>query len=121
MPICSSCGTSFDASKSACPRCGHPAATPAFPGGPQGRTPYRTSAFILSLGVAAFLLLLATGQLEVRRPGRPEQVARNTEPAPSYVQRDKVAESLLEGSGALWAYRFAGGVPKCWAEIEAEG
>jgi hypothetical protein len=122
MPICAKCGTSFGADRSNCPSCGQPAALPAFPGRPPARNPYRTSAFILASAIAVFLIAWGAGEIEVRRARRPQQapIEKPEAPAP-YVQRDKVAEGLLEGQRVLWVYRFGGGIPKCWAEIESEG
>jgi hypothetical protein len=39
----------------------------------------------------------------------------------AYVERDKAAESLLDDQNALLVYKFAGGLPKSWAEIDSEG
>jgi hypothetical protein len=33
----------------------------------------------------------------------------------------KAAESLLEDQQVRWVYKFGGGLPKCWAEIDSEG
>ena len=54
-----------------------------------------------------FLLAWGLGEIEVQRPRRP-QPAPNQEPeAPSpSVQRDRVAEALLDGQRVMWVYRY---------------
>jgi hypothetical protein len=97
-------------------------------GGPMSGTdhqrslPYRTISAALTCAVVAFGFAIAAGVLEVRRPVKP---APTSQPKPeavpkSYVQRVKSAEALAD-QGVVWVYRFAGGLPKCWAEIDSEG
>src|SRR5262249_8470898 len=88
------------------------------------RLPYRVISTLLFCAWIGFAVAVATGFLEVRRPrsGSPEPVTKAESIPTPYVQRVKIAERLLdEKSGVLWVYKFAGGWPKCWAEIESEG
>ena len=95
-----------------------------------GTLPYRAISAVLLAGIAGFAATVAVGWLEVRRPGRiPEAPAAKGEAVPGppagtppgpYVQRLKAAEALA-GPNVMSVYRFAGGVPKCWAEIDSEG
>ncbi len=82
--------------------------------------PYRVISALLACIIVAFGIALAAGMLEVRRPVKPAQSEPEATPKP-YVQRVKSAESLLDNQNVRWVYRFAGGLPKCWVEIESEG
>ncbi len=82
--------------------------------------PYRTITIMLTCVAAAFGIAVGTGALEVRRVSKPAP-SPEREAAKAYVHRDKAAESLLDNQNVLWVYQFAGGLPKCWAEIDSEG
>ena len=82
--------------------------------------PWRTITITLTCVAAAFGIAIAIGAIEVRRVAKPAPRPEPEGPQ-AYVQRDKAAESLLEDQNVLWVYKFAGGLPKCWAEIDSEG
>ena len=84
------------------------------------RFPYRTITRMWTCVAVAFGIALGIGALEVRRVAKPAFPPR-PESQPAYVQRDKAAESLLENQNTLWVYQFAGGLPKCWVELDSEG
>jgi hypothetical protein len=59
---------------------------------------------LLAIGVAVGF---TTGYLQVRPP------------VPGYeVRRDEGVEGLFVGREAAFAFRFRGGVPKCWAQVD---
>jgi hypothetical protein len=86
-----------------------------------GMLPCRAISAILACVGIAFGVAIATGVLEVRRPPKATPPPQMEEVSKTYVQRDKTAESLLQEQGVRWVYKFAGGLPKCWAEIDSEG
>jgi hypothetical protein len=100
-------------------------------GNERNGTPWRAMAGILALAVLAFTLAVLMGVWEVRRPARaaPTQPpdAPTAPPGPECsIQRLKAAEFLVENSpidglGLHWVYKFKGGLPRCWVEVESEG
>ncbi len=83
--------------------------------------PYRAIAAVLAVTIIAFGVAVGTGVLEVRCPVTPLQTPTESEAPKTYIQRVKAAESLLDNQNIQWVYKFAGGFPKCWAEIDSEG
>lgn len=96
-----------------------------------GAAPYRAICAVLAAVAIAFGVCVAVGWVEVRRPDRGSAVPvgkRGAVTAPSagtpagpYVHRVKAAEALAWEQKPIAVYRFAGGVPDCWAEIDSEG
>lgn len=92
----------------------------------RGWMPYRMIAVALALVVLTFGLAVLTGYLEVRRPSQstPSQTGDSPQGASNskcYIQRVKIAENLLKGQNVQWVYKFGGGLPKCWSEVDSEG
>jgi hypothetical protein len=87
-----------------------------------GSVPYRALALVLVCVLVAFGVAVAVGALEVRRPVKsaPPPPPEPEQPK-SYIHRVRSAESLLDNQNVLWVYKFAGGLPKCWVEIDSEG
>jgi hypothetical protein len=85
-----------------------------------GWIPFRAICVVLVLAVGALGLSVATGSLEIRRPSQTTSPTNGHTSSKCYVQRNRVAESLLEKQDVRWVYQFAGGLPKCWAEIDSE-
>jgi hypothetical protein len=92
-------------------------------------TPCRLITGALALGALAFGLAVLTGYLEVRRPSRsapqtPDE-PKSTPGSECSTQRLKAAESLtgvlLDGPKVRWVYKFKGGLPRCWVEVESDG
>lgn len=95
--------------------------------------PYRVIAIVMSCIVFAFGIAILVGAVDLRRPGEPVGTTRMpttsaapvpAPPAPApkpHVQRLTYAEELVGSPGAAWIYRFGGGFPKCWVEMESEG
>jgi hypothetical protein len=95
--------------------------------------PYRAITAVLTCVLVAFGIAFGAGALEIRRPVKPAPPSPEPEAPSAYVQRDKAAEMLFENQPKAatrdglrdryntWVYKFGGGIPKCWAEIESEG
>jgi hypothetical protein len=65
------------------------------------------AAGLVGLVAGGFVVAFATGALRFGPRGQALE-----------VQRDRGVEGLFPGREAVYAYRFRGGLPKCWAHVE---
>jgi hypothetical protein len=84
------------------------------------RALYQAITVVCTCGLVSIGIALSAGVLELRRPEHNPLPSKKESPKP-YIQRDRAAEQLLSNRNPGWVYKFAGGLPSVWVEIDSEG